>query len=130
MPIENTQNIFSFRTKDANELLEGSKPIDFDVALPLLNAYKTHTAKLYVNNGGANSPVLKGLRFDRSDIEALLTGNVTHLFLMFAVKPGEPDYLTIVAGGVTDPDDTGGILNKNLLYDYCEPCPNKCPNNL
>jgi hypothetical protein len=49
---------------------------------------------------------------------------------MFAAKPEEPDYVTIVAGGVTDPDDNGGILNKNLLYDYCEPCPNKCPNNL
>lgn len=106
-----------------------SQPISYSVAAPLLHAYKTHPARLFVKNAGEPETVLKALRFDRNDIEQLLSGSVTHLFVMFAVKPGDTDYLTIIAGGVEDPENDGGILNTDLLYDYCEPCPNKCPVN-
>lgn len=106
-----------------------SQEIPDSTGSTLRGAYIVNPNALKVMVNGQEE-VLKGLRFEKEDIVNLFRPGVTHLFLMFAMSPVNPAYMTIIAGGVLDPNNDGGVLDKTLQYDYCEPCPNKCPLNL
>jgi hypothetical protein len=120
---------FRFKTEEEKDAL--SAEISWAVAQPLIADYYTRPDALQVWLPSGVVTTLKGLRFSAGDIQALLDQpDVTDLYLMFATSPTNPNNITIIAGGVADAADDGGELQKNLLYDYCEPCPTKCPTNM
>jgi replicative DNA helicase len=107
-----------------------SATISWIQAKPLMDSYKQRTdaVKVHLPDG---DKVLKGLRFEKAHIEALLSKpGITHLFLMFANSAQDANNITLVAGGVADSSDNGGVLDTGLLYDYAEACPSKCPSNI
>ena len=121
--------IFTFKTEEEKDAL--SAEISWTVAAPLIADYYTRPDALQVWLPSGVVTTLKGLRFSVGDIQALLAQpGVTDLYLMFATSPTNPNNITVIAGGAVDAAGDGGVLQKNLLYDYCEPCPTKCPTNM
>jgi hypothetical protein len=113
--------IMSFKPINTTGIL--SAPFDPALLDDAIIAYDNHAGKLLLPNG----QTLKGLRFDREHIETiLLNQNVKHLYLRFIVSPDD-GYITVVAGGsVPTAAHPNGECDKNVLYDYCEPCPSVC----
>lgn len=121
----------TFRFKTEAEANEMSARITWDQAAPLIAAYATRPDALKLELPTGTIMTLKALRFSKANILSLLEKpDTTDLYLMFANSPTDPDNITIIAGGVCDPEGTGGLLDKSLLYDYCEPCPTKCAVNM
>ena len=117
----------TFRFKTAEEKEKLSAEIPWDIARPLIADYATRPDALKVELPDGTVQTLKAYRFSATEIQNLLNQpNVTDLYLMFATSPQNPANITIIAGGVNDKALDGGYLLTNLLYDYCEPCPNKC----
>lgn len=120
----------TFRFKTEEEANTLSAEITWAQASPLIAAYATRPDAIRVLQPSGAVNVLKALRFKKEHILALLEPEaVTDLYLMFANSPQNAQNITIVAGGLTD-GSQGGLLLKNLLYDYCEPCPTKCATNV
>lgn len=121
----------TFRFKTEEEVNNLSAEISWIVAEPLIADYYRRPDALRVALPGGVITTLKSYRFSVEDIRALIDQDqVTDLTLMFATSPTDPTNITIIAGGIIDPDNTGGDLVKTLLYDYCEPCPTKCAINM
>ena len=120
--------LFRFKTEEENSM---SAPITWEEAQPLMAEYYRRPDSLKVSLPSGVITTLKGLRFSVKDIQTIMDQDgITDIYLMFANSPVNPTNITIIAGGVADPEDNGGELNKNVLFDYCEPCPSKCPTNM
>jgi len=121
----------TFRFKTEEEAKNYSAEIPWALAEPLITEYYLRPDALKVALPDGVVTILKSYRFSADDIRRLIDQDqVTDLTLMFATSPTNPTNITIIAGGIIDPDNTGGELVKGLLYDYCEPCPTKCATNM
>ena len=111
--------IISFKKDSAKGILSSKFPKDkVDAATA---AYDIHPNRLKLPDG----QTLKGLRIDRQDIESLIaTAGYTDIYLRFIVEP-DSNQISILAGAVV-PGGLHGQCDKDNLYDYCEPCPQKC----
>jgi len=117
----------TFSFKEEEEVNGYSDEITWTLAEPLIVDYSQRPDAMKVELPNGEVAVFKALRFSKEHIENLLKqGDVTDIYLMFATSPLNANNITIIAGGVVDPSNTGGTLLTGLLYDYCEPCPNKC----
>jgi hypothetical protein len=119
----------TFRFKSRQEMNLTSAEITWEVAEECIENYLERTDPVKVEIPGGGLQTLKALRFDKNQILNLLTADVTHLYLMFTDSPLNSANITIIAGGLTDPDDNGGELKTDLLYDFCDTCPTKCASN-
>lgn len=117
----------AFRFKTEEELNSFSAEIPWVEAEPLIADYARRPDAIKVELPDGVVTTLKALRFSVENIRQLIDrGGVTDLYLMFATSPVNASNITIIAGGVNDELGDGGFLLTDLLYDYCEPCPNKC----
>jgi hypothetical protein len=120
---------FRFKTEEEKNLY--SDRITWEEAVPLMADYYQRPDALRVVLPNGTITKLKGLRFEAADIQSLLDQDgVTDIYFMFANSPTDPKNITIIASGVVDPEGNGGEILKEMLFDYCEPCPSKCPTNM
>lgn len=120
---------FRFKTEEERKLY--SDRITWAEAVPLMNDYyqRPDAIRVVMPSGGITK--LKGLRFEAAHMQELIDQDgVTHIYLMFANSPVNPQNITIIASGVVDPENNGGEILTEVLFDYCEPCPSKCPTNM
>ncbi|HYG49571.1 MAG TPA: hypothetical protein VD905_01660 [Flavobacteriales bacterium] len=115
-----------------------SGPVTAQQMNGMLAAYQAHNSKIKVKKTDGTIVDCYGMRFNADDIANILnitrdpSNSVKELFLMFGAKPmvaGQSDtYITIIGGGIVeDSSCAGGRLVTNVLYDFCDPCPTKCP---
>ena len=94
-------------------------------AMGMINRYILHTG---ITIPGPGNTQLTGLRVDREHIEEILNQpdrNIDELFIQFAVRESGQygETLTTVLTGI----DSDGHQSTKRAIDYCDPCPNKCP---
>lgn len=111
-----------------------SIPITFDDAKDLIGNYNDlpNEAKLKVLIKGQQE-VLHGFTFDiEHALELAQINGVKSLFLAIAYKKnqpsGKPDGYTTVLFGMDENDNL--ITTDRKMYDYCDPCPDRCPKNV
>jgi hypothetical protein len=120
--------------------------ISFELAKECHLAYLKHpTYKLPMPPvAGQMQKYWKGYRIKRNEVmEIFKDQNVTELFVFFGVRP--PDLVNSVSDEnkkitlifspiIVDPDDptnpNGKIDENGKIYEYVDPCPDKCPTNL
>jgi hypothetical protein len=104
----------------------------------LVKAYQSHPNPLKIKINGQKQ-TLNGLRVEREHIEQLFANpNIKELFIVFGISPdtlnlGYSDQtLTTVLYGLTHDTTTNPTtvnIDSNLAFDFCDPCPPKCPQN-
>ncbi len=105
----------------------------------MMQAYQSHPKKLEVDNEGTIQ-TLKGLRIDVEHVRQIINRTdieITHLMVIFGVKeedlnkPTSDQYFTTAFAGISeDSQNPDGALVTNYIYDFCMPCPPKCPTGL
>ena len=107
-----------------------SDPIDWDDVKLMVQKYWIHNQPLFIATGDIPElKVLKGLSIDANEVQDIINKGAKEIFIMMAVrkkdldKPKDDQYFTTVICGV---DEEGKIMEEPM-YDYCEPCPDKCP---
>lgn len=123
--------IFNLKKREAaGRATDRSKLIEWAEAKEMIKAYWIHPDNIRIPIGDPRVlNVLKGFSFNAADVRQVLDTGVEQLFVMIAVrgedvdKPKDQQYFTLILGGI----DSHGKLLQAPLYDYCEPCPDKCP---
>lgn len=103
-------------------------------AKPMINRYIDHLFRINTPSGKR----LKALMVDGDKLrQLLLNTDVNEVALLFAVREDTlPDgskeqHFTTVIAGINhqngDPDQK--LILENDVFDYCQPCPAKCPIN-
>jgi hypothetical protein len=101
--------------------------LDWDNQVTLWHCdYVNHKLAIKVKNG-----VFRGFKIDVTKIQKIRSlQGFAKLALIFAyaddLDPTTPLEFTIIVAGL----DSSNNLLTNCLYDYLDPCPSKCPNNL
>lgn len=117
------------------EKAAASIEISWDYAKLMIRDYRENPHALQIHTpmaGGPNSERLDGFSIRREHIEAIFNydNQVDEIFMMFAVTQeshprdyDQQNFTTVIAG----------LRNNNLVtgkvYDFCDPCPTKCPVN-
>lgn len=116
-----------------------SLPITWEDAKEMQDAYLANPAALKTPNGEGGYTTLKGFRVSVAAIQNIIAGLApdgspvqnpsTELFIFFGVCQDDipksaPDqcFTTILAG-----IDAGNQLQKQVVYDFVDPCPSNCP---
>jgi len=116
-----------------------SQPITWAEAQNMQNAYLVNPAALKTEDGSGGYATLKGFRIDVQAIQNIIAGInasgnpvqnlATEIFVFFGVcpadlpKPAADQCFTTIFAGI----DANNELQQNVIYDYSNPCPNKCP---
>lgn len=107
-----------------------SQTIPWKDAKELIKAYHNHSFSI----PGPSGKKLKGLRLDLEDINEMCNTNYkfpfSEIIMLFAIKAdenGNEQVTTIIA-----PIDAHNhiITDEKKVFDYCDPCPERCPSNL
>ncbi len=124
-----------------------SQPLKWSDAIPMITEYRSNPKKLtkIYKDPATGQPVqkiLQGFRIDSADLQDLINRGATEVFISFAVSPKcvgkdpEKQGFTIIVAGVK-PTETSGECGELMLddveepvFEYCDPCPPKCPVNL
>lgn len=116
-----------------------SAPITWEEAENMQNAYLANPATLKTPDGSGGYETLKGFRVSVDAIQKIIAGHdpsgnpvqnpSTEIFIMLGVRPDDipkaaPDqcFTTILAG-----IDSTNQLQKQVVYDFLQPCPTNCP---
>ena len=118
-----------------------SNQIAWADAQVMINAYMANNKHLKVKLPTGQFETLKGLRISSDDLKSIINrtdGNeVNDVFIAFGVKQSElgsaPDqqtFTTIFIGIGDDSTNPNGKLLTDIVMDFCEPCPQKCPTGI
>jgi|GEM_PF-1417276 len=120
---------FEFKSDPSLKKKESAE-IKFPAAKIQAAAYTSGTNLIYVYDAEGNKVPLKGFRFDVAHIDKLVKiAGATHIHFVVAVSPTNPSNLTLIAGAGIE-GIAGYTIDQSLLFDFCEPCPSKCPTNI
>jgi hypothetical protein len=128
-----TQNQFPLFIPNNTETAE---VIGYSDAMEMHRMYKEHPDCLRFPDGR----IMKGFRIGKDQIESMLEiDGFKDLFVFFAVHPYTKNMainsqrFTLVFAplkAVSATDIYGQIVEEGPLYEYVDPCPDKCPTNL
>jgi hypothetical protein len=122
----------------------GGNKIEYPIAKKCLEDYHKGVHRKLVFRGGKNGgQVVKGFRLDKCKVLDILNQaeDVTDLFIFLALNDDQgttkklpknkKDY-TIIFSAIkpykNEPgEDYDGEICQDFLYDYVDPCPDKCP---
>jgi len=118
-----------------------SNQIAWTDAQDMINAYMANNKHLKVKLPNGQFETLKGLRISSDDLRSIINRTdgkeVNDVFIAFGVKQSElgsdPDqqtFTTIFIGIGDDPTNPNGKLLTDIVMDYCDPCPQKCPTGI
>ncbi len=149
-----TYNISMYQMIKSNQVSSITKNNDFDQSFAkqvnfnqnssyptdqLISRNTAKTMALYYeqnpNHLSINNYTLSGFRVKRGTVENILAqDDITELYLMFGVSPAtlnnpvaQQEFTIAVMGIEDDGTPYGTIPLDGLIYDFLEPCPNKCP---
>jgi len=97
-------------------------------------AYLNHPRQLltYLDSSQTDIKILRGFKIDVDTFETIRGKGAKHFFLFFCTRkediegPSAKQRFTIAVSGA----DAGNVILTNNIYDYLDPCPDKCPNNI
>lgn len=138
--------IFKPKVDDQGNLI-ASSPIQPELAIQYLGAYESSPSQclIYHPNGPMGNPMpIQGFYFDIDDINNIiknLLGATTGKYEFYlGIGINDQGDHTLIAGAVevifhdngTTEKERKLIHNSNNhpIYDYCNPCPPKCPNGV
>ena len=112
-----------------------SQEITLKAAKELVRNYNHHDDRLRTTID-QQVHTLTGLTMDRQSIELILNNtdhDITKIFIAFGYHFKEDNELelegfTTVLFGIDDSKNL--VLEDNVIIDYCQPCPDKCPDNI
>jgi hypothetical protein len=129
----NTQNEFPIFFSPGQE---AGTVITYDMAMELHKLYKEHPDCLRY----PDARIIKGFRIGKDELDHIRAASeFKDLFVFFAVHPDtkgsaiEGQKFTLIFAPLKAANATdvyGEIIEAGPLYEYVDPCPDKCPRNL
>ncbi|WP_417610275.1 hypothetical protein [Owenweeksia hongkongensis] len=97
---------------------------NWDIAQVMLDQFLERSD---INIPGPNNLQLRGLRVDKEHIDQIFAqgSHIKELYIQFAIRtyPGGEESVTTILTGI----DADNKQSTAVAIDYCDPCPNKCP---